>query len=287
MRHKTSLLAPILALVVTAIPTAAWATHEVTDERPATALEDFRQDVGSWIDPWLDISGTSLADDHAPWVAFGLYEELLGTRPEPCYWDTYAAYWAVAADMRAMGQAPDREQQEALTERIFEDLAHADALAELEAARCQTWGNHVGEVAEQETTQTPALDPLEQTGSPRVIEIEVTAALQFTDEHGNRLEEIAVSPGETLLFQIHNSAGFEHSFYIGSEEELEVPLGTTDTGVGPWQTGVRELEWSVPADVSGLMFGCTVPGHFLVSHGVFVVAPPSNAPGRPPPGGSS
>lgn len=275
MRRKAMALVPIVALVVIAIPTAAWANHEVMDERQTTSLEDFRDDVGSWIDPWLDISGTSIADDHAPWVALGLYGELLGIKPESCYWDTYAAYWAVAADIRAMGQAPSRKQQEADLERIFEDVARAEALAELDAVGCQTRGAEVGQGTEIETTPTPAQDPAEHTGSLRVIEIETTAALQFTDDRGDPLEEIAVTPGEDVLFRLLNRAGFEHSFYIGSAEELEVPMGTTDTGVGPWTTGVQELVWAVPDDVSGLMFGCTVPGHFLAHHGVFVVAPPN------------
>jgi uncharacterized cupredoxin-like copper-binding protein len=106
-----------------------------------------------------------------------------------------------------------------------------------------------------------------------VIEIEATGALQFTDGSGNLLEEIAVTPGETVVFRVHNSAGFVHNFYVGSEEELEVPEGTTDAGTEMWYEGVQELEWRVPDDVSGLMFGCTVPGHFVPMHGTFVVAP--------------
>jgi uncharacterized cupredoxin-like copper-binding protein len=276
MRSKTMPLVPVLvlALVVMAIPTAAWATHEVPDERPPTPFEDFRDDMGSWIDPWLNETPSDIKDDHAPLLAFALYEELLGIKPMTCYYDTYAAYWAVAADLRALGQAPNREQQEAAFERVFEDIARADALAELAAPRCLTQGSEVDDAEEVETTPTPAQDIGEATGSLRVIEIEATAALQFKDGSGNLLEEIAVTPGETVLFRVHNSADFEHSFYIGSESELHVPAGSTDAGIEAWPTGVRELEWTVPDDVSDLMFGCTVPGHFVPMHGVFVVKPP-------------
>jgi len=276
MRRKTMPLVPVLvlALVVMAIPTAAWATHEVPDERPPTPLVDFREAVGSWLDPWLNETPSDIMDDHAPLHAFALYEELMGIKPEPCYLDTYAAYWAVAAGLRALGQAPNREQQEGEFERVFEDIARADALAELNALGCLSQETDLDYEVVWETTPTPAQDPGEHTGSSRVIEIEATGALQFTDGGGNLLEEIAVTPGETVLFRVDNSAHFEHNFYIGPEEELEVPAGATDTGIAMWTEGVRELEWNVPDDVSELMFGCTVPGHFVPMHGVFVVKPP-------------
>jgi uncharacterized cupredoxin-like copper-binding protein len=276
MRRKTMPLVPVLvlALLVMAIPTAAWAAHEVPDERPPTPLVDFREAVGSWLDPWSNETPSDIKDDHAPLLAFALYEELLGIKPMTCYYDTYAAYWAVAAGLRALGQAPNREQQEGEFERVFEDIARADALGELSALHCLTRETDMDDIVELETTPTPVQDPGEETGSSRVIEIEATGALQFTDGRGDLLHEIAVTPGETVVFRVHNSADFEHSFYIGSESELHVPAGTTDTGVGMWRSGVRELEWRVPDDVSNLMFGCTVPGHFTLMHGTFVVAPP-------------
>ena len=226
MRSKTIPLVPVLALVVMAIPTAAWATHEVSDERPPTPLVDFREAMGSWLDPWLNETPSDIRDDHAPWLAFALYEELLGIKPESCYWDTYAAYWAVAAGLRALGQAPNRKQQEGEFERVFEDVARADALAELSALHCLTRG----------------------TDSSRVIEIEATGALQFTDGRGDLLHEIAVTAGETVVFRVHNSADFEHGFYIRSESQLHEPAGTTDTGIEMWAEGVSESEWRVPAD---------------------------------------
>jgi len=187
----------------------------------------------------------------------------------------YDAYWAVADGLRALGQAPTRVQMEAATERVFEDIARADALAELAAPRCLTRGTDMDDIVEVKATPTPAQDPGKHTGSSRVIKIEATAALQFTDGSGNLLQEIAVTPGETVVFRVHNSADFEHSFCIGSESELHVPAGTTDAGIEAWPTGVRELEWTVPNDVSNLLFGCTVPGQFPLMHGTFLVAPSS------------
>jgi hypothetical protein len=277
MCSKTMPLVPVLVLAVAvmAIPTAAWANHEAAGEGPPMPLVDFREAVGSWIDPWLNETPPDIMDDHAPLLAFALYEELLSIKPMTCYWDTYAAYWAVAAGLRALGQAPTREQQEGEFERVFEDIARADTLAELSALHCLTQGTDIDDIVELETTPTPGQETGEETGSLRVIEIEATAALQFTDEQGDRLTDIAVTPGETVVFRVHNAAGFDHSFYIGPEERLEEPGGVTDTGIEAWTTGVHELEWRVPDDVSDLMFGCTVPGHFSSIHGRFVETPPS------------
>jgi hypothetical protein len=272
MRRRAIPIVVTLALVVTAIPNAVLASHEVTDERPTTTLEDFRDDVGSWVDPWVENSGSDFSDDHAPLVAIELYEELLGIKPEGCYLDTYAAYWAVAADLRALGQAPTRGQMEVATMRALESVDRAEALAQLSATHCAVSRPAVDEVVE--VTVLPGRDQKRSpdTGPARVIEIESTASLQFTDGSGDQLEEITVAPGEIVIFRVHNSAGFDHNFYIGTASELEEPAGTTDAGIPAWVTGVRDLEWTVPDDVSGLMFGCTVPGHFPSTHGIFTVA---------------
>jgi uncharacterized cupredoxin-like copper-binding protein len=99
-----------------------------------------------------------------------------------------------------------------------------------------------------------------------------TAALQFTTPSGEQLRDIPVTPGETVLFRIDNTAGFDHNFYIGTDAELMVPSATTPTGIPTWQSGVQELTWVVPADISGLKFGCTVPGHYSLMQGTFSVA---------------
>jgi hypothetical protein len=104
--------------------------------------------------------------------------------------------------------------------------------------------------------------------SARVIELEMTAALQFLQD-GEQVRDIPVVPGETVLFRIRNRAGFDHSFYIGTDEELSVPNATTDIGIPVWSRGVRKLTWTVPDDITGLRFGCTVPGHYPFEQGTF------------------
>lgn len=106
----------------------------------------------------------------------------------------------------------------------------------------------------------------------RVVELESTASLLFL-QHGERIPDIAVTPGETVRFSIDNTAGFAHNFYIGEDSVLSVPLATTEVGIAAWESGVRELEWVVPDDIAGLMFGCTIPGHYFTQQGTFSVAP--------------
>jgi hypothetical protein len=107
-------------------------------------------------------------------------------------------------------------------------------------------------------------------GDVRVIEIEATGALQFT-QGGEQVRDIPVTPGETVLFRVDNTAGFDHNLYIGRDDELSVPNATTDVGIPTWQSGVQELEWTVPEDITGLKFGCTVPGHYAIMQGTFSV----------------
>ena len=54
-------------------------------------------------------------------------------------------------------------------------------------------------------------------------------------------------PGETVRFEIDNTAGFPHNFYIGADEELYRPFGnTTDVGIPDWSTGVQSSIGSCP-----------------------------------------
>lgn len=128
-----------------------------------------------------------------------------------------------------------------------------------------------GATAAAEATAGPE-DPGDTAGEARVIEMLATGALQFTTPEGEQIRDIAVTPGETIVFRVDNTAGFDHNLYIGTEEQLSVPNGTTDVGIPTWQTGVQELEWTVPEDITGLKFGCTVPGHYTIMQGTFSVA---------------
>jgi uncharacterized cupredoxin-like copper-binding protein len=91
--------------------------------------------------------------------------------------------------------------------------------------------------------------------------MEATADLRFKQD-GREVSDIAVTPGETITFRIDNTANFSHNFYIGTDEQLSVPNGTTDVGIPQWSEGVQEVTWTVPDDIEGLKFGCTVPGHY-------------------------
>jgi hypothetical protein len=84
--------------------------------------------------------------------------------------------------------------------------------------------------------------------------------------------DIPVTPGETITFRVDNTAGFAHNFYIGTDEELAVFSGTTDSGIPNWESGVQEVEWVVPEDVSNLKFGCTFPRPYKVMQGTFSVS---------------
>jgi uncharacterized cupredoxin-like copper-binding protein/mono/diheme cytochrome c family protein len=108
--------------------------------------------------------------------------------------------------------------------------------------------------------------------APRVINITATASLQFLGENDAPLTEISVVPGETVEFVVDNGAGFDHNFYIGTPEELQVSFGETDVGIPTWQSGQETLVWTVPEDISdGLQFACTVPGHYQPMHGDIVI----------------
>jgi len=131
------------------------------------------------------------------------------------------------------------------------------------------------ESTQAESTQAEGAsgtDTMPPAGEARVIELVATAALQFTDPAGTQIKDIPVTPGETVTFRIDNTAGFDHNFYIGTDEQLMTPAGTTDTGIPSWQSGVQELTWTVPADLTGLKFGCTVPGHYTLMQGTFSVS---------------
>lgn len=121
--------------------------------------------------------------------------------------------------------------------------------------------------------QAPALAFTPGTAeAPRVIPLQLTAALQIDDPAGTQVTKIVVKAGETVTFDVTNSAGFGHNFYIGTQSELSVPDATTATGIPTWETGLKELTWTVPAS-GALQYACTVPGHYALMHGDFDIVP--------------
>lgn len=136
----------------------------------------------------------------------------------------------------------------------------------------------------QEFTVTAAgteVGPLPSAGTPsasapaaeaRTIELTATASLQFTDPAGTQVKEIPVTPGETITFKVTNAAGFPHNFYIGTDQQLMNAQNADMVGIPDFAEGTQEVTWTVPADVTGLKFGCTVPGHYQIMQGTFVAA---------------
>lgn len=134
----------------------------------------------------------------------------------------------------------------------------------------------------QEFTVTAAgteVGPLPSTGTPeasapaaevRIIELVATASLQFTDPAGTQVTQIAVTPGETVTFKVTNGAGFAHNFYIGTDQQLMNAANAEMVGIPDFSEGTQEVTWTVPADITGLKFGCTVPGHYQIMQGTFV-----------------
>jgi uncharacterized cupredoxin-like copper-binding protein len=105
---------------------------------------------------------------------------------------------------------------------------------------------------------------------PRVIQLQATADLRFKDPDGNAVTQIDVVAGETVQFEVENTAGFDHNFYIGTPEELQVPNGTTDVGHPAWPSGVQTITWTVEGE--GLQFACTVPGHYNTMNGTIAIS---------------
>ena len=117
--------------------------------------------------------------------------------------------------------------------------------------------------------KTPSATAQLEPSAARTIDLLATSSISFTGLDGEKVTEIVVTPGETIVFQVDNTAGFDHSFFIGEQEVVSVGGATTEVGTRPWQSGIREIEWVVPEDLTDIEFACTVPGHYSIMHGTF------------------
>jgi len=108
--------------------------------------------------------------------------------------------------------------------------------------------------------------------SPRVIKLQETAALEILGEDGQKTASIPVKAGETVRFEIENTAGYEHNLWIGTDAELNVPNATTAAGVKGFTTGTQTFDYTVP-ESGDLKFGCTVPGHYSLMNGALAIQP--------------
>ncbi len=132
-------------------------------------------------------------------------------------------------------------------------------------------GAPVASPAPVDATATTAPVAGGSSDAPRVVRLEATSSLQFTDESGAVVSQIAVVPGETIEFVVNNSAGFDHNFWIGTPDVLSVPNAETDVGIPTWQSGEQTVTWTVPEDGGALQFACTVPGHYTTMHADIVI----------------
>jgi uncharacterized cupredoxin-like copper-binding protein len=115
----------------------------------------------------------------------------------------------------------------------------------------------------------PSAAASEAPGEARVIELEMDAALRILQD-GVQVKDIPVTPGETIKFIITNTAGYVHNFWIGPDQALMTNQTTGLVGIPDWtDSAPRELEWVVPDDITGLKYGCTVPGHYMLMQGTF------------------
>ena len=123
----------------------------------------------------------------------------------------------------------------------------------------------------------PSAAPVGSPGTadaPRGIAVEETANVQILDAEGMELGALTVVPGEFLTFDVTNTAGFEHNFIIGPAEALESNATADLPGTPNFVEGTETFEWEVPedpAELEGLQFACTVPGHYEPMHGDIVV----------------
>ena len=106
----------------------------------------------------------------------------------------------------------------------------------------------------------------------RVIELELDGALQIK-QNGQKVTDIPVTPGETIIFKLTNTAGYAHNFWIGTDQQLMTNQVEGLPGMPDWSDAEpKEFTWVVPDDITGLKYGCTVPGHYSLMQGTFSVA---------------
>lgn len=88
----------------------------------------------------------------------------------------------------------------------------------------------------------------------RVIAIEETATLKMAPD------ALDVTAGETVCFEVTNTAGFAHDFYVGPTTDVESRNYPALVGVPDFTSGTQQVEWTVPASGS-FEYACLVAGH--------------------------
>jgi len=164
------------------------------------------------------------------------------------------------------------EEIEHRTVRGWRDPAWTPAPGSTPPPAC--WRNPSGQIGGSAAAPAAEAAAIENPGTadaPRVIKLQMTAALEILDESGQKAADIPVKAGETVRFEVDNTAGYTHNFHIGTDAELS---GNTPglPGIPEYETGVQTYDWTVPTE-GDLKFGCTVPGHYSLMQGVFTIQP--------------
>lgn len=106
------------------------------------------------------------------------------------------------------------------------------------------------------------------SGSGSVIDLTETADLRIVDASGQQVTSINVTKGETYTFNITNTAGYDHDFYIGSPSDLQAGNTANLTGIQAFSSGTKTFTYTFQSS-GPLGFGCTIPGHYQTMHGTF------------------
>lgn len=139
------------------------------------------------------------------------------------------------------------------------------------------WRNPSGVIGGAAPSASAAASPATITNpgtaaSPRLIKLDETASLTITDDKGNVVSGIPVKAGEVVEFQITNTAGFGHDFYIGAAADLQAGNTAALKGIAEFASGTKSFTFTVPSSGS-LQFACTVPGHYQTMHGDLQIQP--------------
>lgn len=139
------------------------------------------------------------------------------------------------------------------------------------------WRNPSGVIGAVPAPSAPSgsAAPISSPGtaaSPRVIKVDETASLTITDGSGAPLSSVAVKAGETVEFQVTNTAGFDHDFYVGSAADLQAGTTASLTGIPAFSTGTKSFTWTVLSSGT-FQFACTIPGHYQTMHGDIQIEP--------------
>jgi mono/diheme cytochrome c family protein/uncharacterized cupredoxin-like copper-binding protein len=128
---------------------------------------------------------------------------------------------------------------------------------------------------------TPPIDNPGTADNPRVVPVELTGQLSIVDSNGSPITSLPVQAGETVRFEVTNTAGFTHNFYIGAPADLEGNLTANLQGIPDFTEGTQTFDYTVP-ESDGLQFACTVPGHYPPMHGDLAIQAGGDAPAGEP-----